>query len=68
MFTSLVLVWMSEQYWYESLSSIGIGIGLGMSSSISMIVPIPIQIPGILFVRIPGIGTILISIGIGMDV
>ena len=66
MFTSLVLVWMSEQYWYESLSSIGIG----MSSSISMIVPIPIQIPGISFVIILGIviGTIPINICIGMDV
>ena len=54
-----VSVWMSEQYQYlyESLSSIGIGIG--MSSSIGMVL-IPIQIPGILFVKISGIG--------GMDV
>ena len=57
-----VSVRMSEQYryryLYESLSSIGIGIG--MRSSVGM-VPIPIQLPGILFLKIPGIG-------IGMEV
>ena len=42
------------------------GIGIGMSSSIGM-VPILIQIPGLLFVNIPGIG-MGIGMGMGMDV
>ena len=39
------------------------GIGIGMSSSIGMV---PIPIPGILFVKIPGIGTIPIPVSVSV--